>query len=412
MFPSPLWKFGLTFKEFLIILILLIVISKNLIQIKFPFYWIDLLGSLFLGYNIFYLFLNQYDLPISLRLTTFRAVILPVLLYFVGRYTLLNDHKISKLFKIIIIMGVISASFGLVEILVPIKYIWNGILDLGGYLTNIKGFARELPQNVPLNFWGYLGRRLAGLSASPLAQGYFLEFIFFLIISGWIYKFHKKSILIILILIAELLTITRASILSMLLVLPLFFLLQPAKVYLKKVIFIYLIILILLLPFLSKVIDLGEKTLYLGEGSSIRHAKAIEFSISNLEKVMFSGQGFGTAGGWVTSLGGEVLGAWENAYTVIAFQIGVPGLILFLGWWFLMTLKILNSWLKESAPFKKMIFLAVSLGNIAYFLTGFVSEQILTFSSVAHFWIFSGIAVNLAFQKNDEVALEKGYHAE
>jgi len=309
-------------------------------------------------------------------------------------------------------MGVISASFGLVEILVPIKYIWNGILDLGGYLTNIKGFARELPQNVPLNFWGYLGRRLAGLSASPLAQGYFLEFIFFLIISGWIYKFHKKSILIILILIAELLTITRASILSMLLVLPLFFLLQPAKVYLKKVIFIYLIILILLLPFLSKVIDLGEKTLYLGEGSSIRHAKAIEFSISNLEKVMFSGQGFGTAGGWVTSLGGEVLGAWENAYTVIAFQIGVPGLILFLGWWFLMTLKILNSWLKESAPFKKMIFLAVSLGNIAYFLTGFVSEQILTFSSVAHFWIFSGIAVNLAFQKNDEVALEKGYHAE
>jgi len=32
--------------------------------------------------------------------------------------------------------------------------------------------------------------------------------------------------------------------------------------------------------------------------------------------------------------------------------------------------------------------------NIVYFLTGFISEQILTFTSVAHFWILTGVVLN------------------
>lgn len=361
-------------------------------------------GFFFIIYSILYLLIVNNEVQPVLRLTAFRAVILPLLLYFVGRYTLLNKNEISLLLRLIILIGVISVILGVIELLLPTKYTWNGIFNLSGYLTNIKGFTREMPQNVPVNFFGYLGRRLAGLSASPLAQGYFLEFIFFLLLASWIhgFNFSKKFFLLLMILVGELLTITRASILTMFFVLPVFFLVHPKVSYLRKISYIYVVILIVLLPFLNSVLDLGEKTLFLGEGSAKRHIYALDYSIKNLEEVIFVGKGFGTAGGWVTSLGGEVLGAWENAYAVIAFQIGIPGLILFLVWWGLLAATIFNAWIKKSSPLYRTLFAAVSLGCIAYFLTGFVSEQILTFSSVAHFWIFAGIAVSLRTEENSD----------
>ncbi|MBN2434895.1 MAG: hypothetical protein JXK07_06470 [Spirochaetes bacterium] len=309
---------------------------------------------------------------------------------------------LSRLFKIIIIIGLISAVFGFVETLVPLKYTWNGIFDLGGYLNNIKGFTRELPQNVPLNFWGYLGRRLAGLSASPLTQGYFLEFILFLLISSWIYRYQKKIAMIVIILAAQILTITRASLITTILVLPLFILFNPNKAYIKKVMLFYLFMMILILPFINEVLDLGEKTITMGESSSSRHLMAFKYSLNNLEKVLLIGQGFGTAGGWITSLGGEILGAWENAYFVIAYQIGIPGLILFLSWWFILLRLTFKAGIRETDSLRRTIFSAVGLGGIAFFITCFVSEQIMTFSSLAHFWIFLGISINLSSRKESD----------
>lgn len=402
IYPSSYWIYGLYFKDFLVVSILILSAGKNLINSRFPFNWGDLLGVFYIVFNGIYVFFNPNNISFSLRLTTFRQLILPVILYFAGRYILISYAGLSRLFKIIIIIGLISAVFGFVETLVPLKYTWNGIFDLGGYLNNIKGFTRELPQNVPLNFWGYLGRRLAGLSASPLTQGYFLEFILFLLISSWIYRYQKKIAMIVIILAAQILTITRASLITTILVLPLFILFNPNKAYIKKVMLFYLFMMILILPFINEVLDLGEKTITMGESSSSRHLMAFKYSLNNLEKVLLIGQGFGTAGGWITSLGGEILGAWENAYFVIAYQIGIPGLILFLSWWFILLRLTFKAGIRETDSLRRTIFSAVGLGGIAFFITGFVSEQIMTFSSLAHFWIFLGISINLSSRKESD----------
>jgi len=77
------------------------------------------------------------------------------------------------------------------------------------------------------------------------------------------------------------------------------------------------------------------------------------------------------------------------------YQTGGLGLIFFLFWWFMIIVKIYkkgNRFSNNNLYQLSSVFIFI---NIGYMFTGLLSEQIFTFSSVAHFWFFNGVFLSV-----------------
>jgi hypothetical protein len=397
----------LIFKECLILIVLFLLITEKMLSGKLQISYIELISIVYLWICVFYLFLSSSEyVPVLSVFTSFRSAILPIVFMVTGYWLNINKSELQFLLKIVFFMAVISVLFGIIEIGVSVDKFWNGIFDLHGYLKNIKGFqegiAGGLVNNVPGNFWGNVSvRRMAGTFASPLALGYYLIVPIFFGITGMV-KFKHRLFFTFVLSLGLLATETRAAIIVLAIAFFMYYFDLRSFLNLKFKKMFFVIIVLSAILFIAAFLciygfsDFISNTFLLKEGRSIGHANMLRTSLQNVKNTIFFGEGFGSAGGWASHQGSKVVGAGENAYFIIMYQIGGVGLALFLLWW-VSVFYTLNSksksfleeyWLSDVCRVLKCL-------GIAYFFTGFISEQILTFSSVAHFWVLTGALLGM-----------------
>lgn len=411
LWPTKNLFFLLIMKEMIMLLVLMGLILGKFSLKKFEISLIEILSFSYFLISLMYLLTTLARGATHIAIfASFRTLLLPIMFVLVGKWLYLTRQEIKSLVNVIIGISVFSILFGFIEMFFPVDKFWNGMLNLYGYLRNLKGLSLHgFVNDVPGNFWGYTRfRRMASFFASPLALGYYLIFPILLVFVFKINGFRGKKLgfFFLLLVVGLLLTETRAAVVAVIIGIVLVVAKEYKKFFftfwIKKRLIRYLLIAILIfsLPFIfsERARDFFIKTVTVKEGRVLGHSIALEKSIGNMGEVIFLGKGIGSAGAW-SGIGGSVVKslAGENAYLPIMAQIGGIGLIIFLLWWVAVYRSVCFRAVKvgRNDVYLESIVRAVIVANVVYFLTGIVSEQILTFTSVAHFWILTGAVLGM-----------------
>lgn len=404
LYPSIIWKTLLISKESLILMVLGLLFYRKILLGKWTVSRVEILSVFFIYLCFFYfLFVRSENVAITAVHTTFRSVLLPILFVITGKWLELNEAEIKLLIKVIILVSIFSIIFGFVEMLIPVEKFWNGFLDLYGFLTKIKGLQEGpgFARNVPANFWGSVNiRRMAGAVASPLALGYFL-LVPILLLSSNILTIKNKNLILSFLILGLLLTEARAAIAGTIIGITIINKKEFRKALSARVgrdfLIMFLVFVIVISGFIliSQIRNFIFASAGVREGRIIGHFLALQGSLMNISETVLVGKGFGSASSWAVSQGSKIAGAGESAYLSIMYQIGGIGLGLFLLWWYFVFARLKRIQEITKNDFLEKISKAFICINIIYFFTGFISEQILTFTSVAHFWILTGAILGM-----------------
>jgi hypothetical protein len=164
----PVTFFQLT-KDILVILafLLFILYHKNIFEYPFRLNRVDKIFSAFIGLAFLYLFLPLGEATFISKVLYFKNMLVPALVYFLGRNTTFNNREINKVFRIIFVIAIAAFAFNIVE----------GILDTHlqsytGYAMFIQGINQIEPTG---NFglqWTFetqaITKRFASFFADPL----------------------------------------------------------------------------------------------------------------------------------------------------------------------------------------------------------------------------------------------------
>ncbi|MEM7818225.1 MAG: hypothetical protein QXP52_01950 [Candidatus Aenigmatarchaeota archaeon] len=415
-YQSDNLKLLLILKETLIIIALLLLIINKILVGKIPFSRLEIFAFLFLLISTLHLlFVRPEGVPLITTFTTFRAIILPILFVHVGKFLNCSIKEFKNLTKIVFIISVFSVIFGIIEMLIPTDLFWNGpFLNLHGFLTRIKGlqeYSGGFVKGVPANFWGFIGlRRMAGFHASPLGISYYLITPIVLLATN-LNKMNKK-ILFLFLVFGLLLTETRAAILVTFISLFIYFvdfrqLLSNMKVN-KQFLFLFIFFMFLFLVLLTISEEIQNFIMFSltgKEGRILGHIRSVTLGMKHSSETLIVGKGFGTAGSWAALQGSKVGYGGESAYIQIFIPTGGLNFFIFLCWWISIYLylknktKIFSTNLEMFKLYKAFLSL-----QIAFFLTGFMSEQIQAFTATHNFWILTGVVLGL---KNSSEELKR-----
>lgn len=261
---------------------------------------------------------------------------------------------------------------------------WTETIGFGHYLEDIKN--NVLINGLPGNFYGQYGgefftqKRLVGFWGTPLTSGYGLLISVLYSFSCFLTdkKDSKKraAFLVFCInFIALLLTFTRAIILPSLVAIALLFIILKPK---------YRSVFILTCLFLCIVVfsALSEKIMnYIYDGSTIEHINQV---VNSFSQVSVFGDGFGSFGIY-SSVG------TESTYITLLGEIGAIGLFLFVFIYLYGVASLLKIRRKSSRLSTNPLFLTMLFASLIYLATGFISEQLTAFTTIAPFGLFFGV---------------------
>lgn len=303
----------------------------------------------------------------------------------------LQDFLIKFLF-IVSIIGIIE--FLIDSFIVSTVPFWTNIVGIGNFMDVIKGQAGRLVEGLPGNFYGQYGgeffsqKRLVSIWGGPLTAAYVLAIPCIYCCIKHIentsqYQYFIKAIIFF---IAILLTYTRAIILVLIIIIPIlyFIKLRKIRVYLLILIPVILIILLLNLPSLQ---------MYIIDGSTIGHITQVIDSLSNLT---FGGSGLATFGV------GTAIGT-ESAFITSLGQLGICGGLLYVFFNLYIVFKSYTLYYKT----KQINYLGCCLIGITMFISGFISEQLLAFTSIAPYYILMGFSLSQQKQVFIKFEIEK-----
>ncbi len=397
--PIPLLKIGLLSKDLFIVLLLGILISRFHFFLNLPASPI-LFTVLYYGAYVL-LFFGISTIEFYIRVASLRALALPIILFLIGYVLEWKEKQICIFLFSIIIIGISSAIFGIFErFLLPITF-WQNWVGIGNFVAKVKGAEGFVMDGVQSNIMSDFGRRMVGSFGNPLSFAYFLVVPLWILISSFFsfnsFDFYQKKmrwlfhpVLFCLFLIAFCLwmSICRAVILALIPAGLLYLILEKHYNLLRFSFFVLLCGAILTVPIWWTIL---MQTIFMEDSSALSHW--LDFS-SGLKAVLSHplGLGVGSAGAWSIVLESGTQGPGEVSYFVVAYQLGWFGLILFWIFWGLSISK-LGNYKYFANPYQKILFQTAFYSSVTYFLTGWISEQIFTFTSVAHFWLILGLAV-------------------
>jgi hypothetical protein len=370
----------------------------------------DVAALLYAALLTVYLFVG--DAEMQPRLLQYRSLMLPVLLYFCGRALPRTPEAVRTWVRFTLGLAVLVAALGLFERLALGIDFWYIIVPLGSFLEDIKGQSEHVLYGLPGNMYGDYGfgffqfRRLAGSFGSPLTMGYYLVFpmllLFCLVLvpsrpaqAAAAERAQGASGLLAGLLVcglALMLTVTRAGIGAVIVGVALAVLLYRQV---RLLVFAGLIAAGFAVLFEGYLGRMLEATLTMDDSSTRGHYL---FLVSSLEVVLEFplGLGMGSAGGWSHTMSDRFSGAAENAFLVIVAQASIYAGLLFFLFCFAALGAVHRAERDAGSALETAFLRAVLISGVALLVTGLLSEQILTFTSVGHFWMSLGLAVTVA----------------
>lgn len=156
-----------------------------------------------------YYFYGQYD-----RLLHTYIYYIPVMIYFFG--VLLARYNLGNWVQVFLIIAFPSLIFGFIDYTLFNVEFWKNIVNIGKYINDIKHEGNtllfELPGNYYFSPWVFKIRRFVGTLGDPLAFAYL--FVFVVIIAYHEYFGKLKKTMLVTCVVALMLSLTRAVIIS------------------------------------------------------------------------------------------------------------------------------------------------------------------------------------------------------
>lgn len=346
-----------------------------------------------------------YGVSLPIIIGSFGSLMIPPLLFLVGYYCIRNAAELRRSASFIVLIALASTAFGVWDI--GHTEFWTHTLRFPEYSAQVKGVLRKsthpetaLPWNFYMGTMENLQRRAAGLLAAPLAQGSFLAIAALLALAmNHRYLRDRAGLCLRLLLCAILLagvwmSGTRGAMLMAGIAL-LGYALSARQLSGPPWVRLMLAS-VVLTGFLAASASLIIKTIFFLDGSSIGHWTALQKNLQDLPQVLLLGGGLGRQGAVAGTLFLSSLGGGEGAIFSIAFQIGVPGALVFLYFYGRAMLLALNGYRQHQETLGLAIFyLAVGMT-----ITLVTSEHILSVSGSAALWLMLGGAVR-AFGATD-----------
>jgi len=344
---------------------------------------------------------GPFYLAVSLR-----ALLVPVLFYGLGRAVSLSDRAkaVSALPATVLAIGVVAAGFGMIEVLLLGDDFWRG-LDIKRYWVEVKGFSPlTIVQDLPASFYGQYGlvyelgrgvRRMASVYGDPLAAGYNLFFAALLSFAGFRHgpdRFRASYAIGFAFLTAALsLTVSRVALAALALSCGVLLFRERLLWRARSLLALGAVALSLLLVFRRALAPAFVSAITMEDPSTRSHLLDLARGLQQLATPRaLLGFGLGTAG--APAAASEVhIGITESAYLVLLAQVGIGGLVLFVSA-LISTYRYLARCERADSRVPFLI-PAASAALVGYALTGLVSEQIFTTTSLAAFWTLLGVAV-------------------
>lgn len=314
------------------------------------------------------LFSSNFAISISASLKSSILFLLPssmlVLLAFSDEDKV---RTIEMILKILVVFGFLISIYGIV-------IYFFGQYDHNTQYLQIGDF--KFTQIV----MGEHKNRISSVTSNPNVLGTLL--IFTIPANFYFIKILKKSKILISILIIQmftlLLTQSRASIISVIVILLVYTFFMSEKKF--KFIFVGLSLFLLLLAaiFLSEIFPIER----LSDGLNGRDEQWIPL-INSIKENPFTGVGFGLANRVI------IQRETHNVYLSVLAEMGIVGLVSFLGFWLFGTLNIFLKARSNAINFKEykiLIFvLSISLG---LFIHQFFETDLMQFDFTTLFWVF------------------------
>ena len=334
----------------------------------------------------FFSFLESKDL--SNVYTSFRGVLLLPGCILIGRnlpqkrsFSLFLKRYFSSFLFVVALLGILDY---VLDITCGTAFFWKNVLKVGDFFTDIKSQSNRLVDGLPGNFYGSYGKeyfsqkRLVSLWISPLTAAYSLVFptiyYWFALLSKRKMSIKNNIKIIIRVMtftVATILTLTRAIIIPLILVLVILLYKKKPSVRIPLIFVSIFSLFIFCFIFKDKIIS------FLYDGSTVGHINAISESISVVSPF---GSGFGSVGAY-SDVG------TESAYLSVFGQIGLLGFAFYVYILFSIIMKLKNL----SKKSKNNYFLIPIIISLAIFaLTGFISEQLLAFTTAFPIMVLSG----------------------
>ena len=276
----------------------------------------------------------------------------------------------------------IIAIIGIIEFLID-SYIvstipfWKSFLDIGNFMDVIKGQSGRLVDGLPGNFYGGYGgeffsqKRLVSLWGNPLTAAYVLSIPCVYCFVKFIENSRRISYLVrgLVFLISIILTYTRTIIILTILTIAILYFVKIKwlRKYYAVLIPVFLIICIINFELIAD---------YIYDGSTMGHISAV---LDSLAQLTIFGNGIATFG-IETAIG------TESTYITVLGQLGLIGGTLYIGFNIYIVYKAFRIYILTH----NYNYLMCGLVGVILLISGFVSEQLLAFTTIAPYYITMG----------------------
>jgi hypothetical protein len=166
--PLPITLFQLA-KDLMVILSLLVFLlyRRKIFEYPFSFHLVDWLFLAFIGLAFIFLLLPLGEASLVEKGLYFKNILIPALVFFVGRNTNFDDFEVKRLFQVVFVIAVSAFAVNLIEALIG-----THLQTFTGYaLFNYAIYDMEPSGNFGLS-WTFetqaLTKRLASFFADPL----------------------------------------------------------------------------------------------------------------------------------------------------------------------------------------------------------------------------------------------------
>ena len=321
-----------------------------------------------------YLFIGNADM--YTRFVCLRQIMTPVILILYGFSLKISKDDLHELLKYVVLLGIVQAGIGLLELLVLGDEFWLDI-NIAQYMEN-KGFSRWAFENgLPGNFYSYdlyliIGRvrRLAGLAADPLLTGHYLAFCVVILLYINVFKTKVgKNFALILITISTILTLSKGALLIM--VIAYWYKIYRHKKYIAIV---------------SSVVPVAIIFSIISSNSLSTVSRHINGLFSSLSTGLIGG-GLGTSGNYASLYGGQSSSSGESYFGAVIGQMGFIGFGMFIFMMFKLLKKLLDK-------YQNSIGYSIFAYMIALMVEALTAESAINFVGSGVAFIILGIMLN------------------
>nr|WP_232350855.1 hypothetical protein [Xanthomonas citri] len=274
-----------------------------------------------------------HGLPAGIVVGSLGTLLLPMLLVLAGYWCMPHPHDVRRGARWLVWLGIVSALFGAWDL--AHTDFWVQTVRLPDYLAEVKGVLpkdTDPDTGLPWNFFGGedYARRAGGLVAAPLAQGQFLITAALAALGLWQRRWPWRALLTCLgLLVGVWMSGTRGAMLAG--IVGVLGYLVSSRGLVRSPWARLLLVGGIAAMLAAASYGIVVTSVNFRDGSTIGHWYALQRNLADLHQVVLWGGGLGRQGAVAARQALTDLGGGEGAIFTIAYQMGLPAALLFLG---------------------------------------------------------------------------------